>query len=79
MLRIDESTGEKIVVCAPVFEGHGGIPAGCQAEGEGDGVLWVADMRHGVLRVEVATGAVEKLQVKPNNGEREMQVHQTKY
>uniref|UniRef100_A0A0B6ZM12 SMP-30/Gluconolactonase/LRE-like region domain-containing protein n=1 Tax=Arion vulgaris TaxID=1028688 RepID=A0A0B6ZM12_9EUPU len=38
------------LVCAPSVNGEGGIPAGCQADKEGN--LYVADMRLGILHVK---------------------------
>lgn len=38
------------VLCEPNIDGDGGIPAGCQCDK--DNVIWIADMRLGILTMD---------------------------
>jgi len=58
LISVAEGTASE--VCKFRFGGHGGVPAGCQAV-PGRRELLVADMRHGICRVDVGTGAVAQL------------------
>lgn len=58
IVLVDLASGASSLHAAPAVDGHGGIPAGCQADRAGN--LLVADMRLGLLRVEAA-GKVEQL------------------
>ncbi|RDD38014.1 Diisopropyl-fluorophosphatase [Trichoplax sp. H2] len=49
ILKINLQNGQSTVWCRPKFHGVGGIPAGCQCDQENN--IWVADMRHGILKV----------------------------
>ncbi|XP_071118676.1 diisopropyl-fluorophosphatase-like [Haliotis cracherodii] len=49
VLKVDLKTKQVTVLCEPVVEGEGGVPAGCQCDKEGN--LWIADMRHGIIKV----------------------------
>ncbi|KAK7495006.1 hypothetical protein BaRGS_00013646 [Batillaria attramentaria] len=49
ILRVDLQSGQSTVLCEPNVNGYGGIPAGCQCDKEG--IIYVADMRLGILKV----------------------------
>ena len=49
ILKINLQNGQSTVWCQPKFHNVGGIPAGCQCDQENN--IWVADMRHGILKV----------------------------
>ncbi|CAG5123188.1 unnamed protein product [Candidula unifasciata] len=71
ILRVDlsKTPAQAELVCAPNVDGHGGIPAGCQADREGN--LYVADMRLGILHVK-PNGEFTQL-TKVDDGGRTMQ------
>ncbi|XP_071143907.1 diisopropyl-fluorophosphatase-like [Mytilus edulis] len=50
ILKVDLSTCKATVICEPVIDGNGGIPAGCQCDK--DNVIWIADMRLGILTMD---------------------------
>ncbi|KAK3609903.1 hypothetical protein CHS0354_036666 [Potamilus streckersoni] len=50
ILQINLNDGKPSVHCAPVVDGVGGIPAGCQCDKDNN--LWVADMRLGILKIQ---------------------------
>ena len=49
--------------CAPFFNGSGGIPAGLQSDRVND--LWVADMRHGILKIDTQTKKCQQVRKAP--------------
>ena len=38
------------ILCEPNIDGYGGVPAGCQCDK--DNVIWIADMRLGILTMD---------------------------
>lgn len=49
VLSIDVENNKSSVLCEPAVGGFGGVPAGCQCDK--DNVLWIADMRLGLITV----------------------------
>eukprot|EP00117_Sycon_ciliatum_P028261 scpid69408/ scgid0195/ Diisopropyl-fluorophosphatase len=49
VVRVDLSTNAIDTWCQPSTKEHGGIPAGCQTDKDGN--IWIADMRLGLLKV----------------------------
>ena len=43
----------------PVIGGEGGIPAGCQVDANGN--IFVADMRHGLIKFDPKTKSFEQV------------------
>ncbi|GFN98539.1 diisopropyl-fluorophosphatase [Plakobranchus ocellatus] len=50
ILKVDLVSKQAEVICEPNIDGYGGMPAGCQADKNGN--LYVADLRLGILTVK---------------------------
>ncbi|ELU00274.1 hypothetical protein CAPTEDRAFT_229059 [Capitella teleta] len=70
VVAVDLDAGKWERLCAPSFEGCGGIPAGLQSDKFND--LWVADMRHGILKIDTQTGKCKQVARMDSDGQ-EMQ------
>eukprot|EP00054_Salpingoeca_dolichothecata_P027910 m.207859 g.207859 ORF g.207859 m.207859 type:complete len:308 (+) comp26077_c0_seq13:56-979(+) len=49
VFQVNEQDSKLSILSEPNFNGHGGMPSGIQVDSENN--LWVADMRHGLLKV----------------------------
>ncbi|KAK6990866.1 diisopropyl-fluorophosphatase [Biomphalaria glabrata] len=65
ILKVDILSGTTEVLCEPVINGDGGIPAGCQTDKHGN--IYVADMRLGILLVQ-PNGDFEQLSAQDSEG-----------
>ncbi|CAL1528121.1 unnamed protein product [Lymnaea stagnalis] len=66
ILKIDVTSGKVELFCEPKVNNDGGIPAGCQADREGN--LYVADMRLGILKV-TSSGDFQQLATVDDKGQ----------